>query len=137
MTIDNFEKHINPTILKRGRSYFDDGLVGELEEGDNCWTAEVYGSEDYLVDITLDDRGEIRDYSCDCPYDGALCKHVAAMCYAIREEKAQILKETSTNSSAKSKKNMFENLLDKINLNEYKDFIRHQSKQDKNFKLQF
>ena len=137
MTIGNFEKYINSTILKRGCNYFNDGHVGELDEDDNFWTAEVYGSEDYLVEITLNEQGEISDYSCDCPYDGALCKHVAAVCYAIREEKAKRMKTSSAKESAKSKKNAFEILLDKISLDEYKNFIRSHVKQDKNFKTQF
>ena len=85
MTINDFEKHIAPAILKRGRDYFNNGHVGELDENDNFWTAEVYGSDDYLVEIRLNEQGEIYKYTCDCPYDGIVCKHVAAVCFAIRE----------------------------------------------------
>jgi hypothetical protein len=134
MTIDNFEQRINPVILKRGRDYFNGGLVGELEEEHNLWTADVYGSENYLVEITLNNEGEICNYTCDCPYDGDVCKHVAAVCYAIREEKA---KQKPTEKSAKPKKNTFESLLEKISLDEYKNFIRSQIKLDKNFKIRF
>ena len=137
MTIENFEKHINSTILKRGYDYYNNGLVDELDEDDHFWTAEVYGSEDYSVEITLDDKGEISDYICDCPYDGDLCKHVVAVCYAIREEKAKRMKTKPLEKPAKSKKNTFEALLDKISLDEYKNFIRSHVKQDKDFKTQF
>ena len=137
MTIDDFEQHINPTILKRGLDYFKDGLVGELEGDSGFWAAEVYGSEDYSVEIRLNERGEIFDYSCDCPYDGDLCKHVAAVCYAIREKKEKQRKTKSAESSAKPKKDAFERLLDTISLEEYKNFIRSHIKQDKNFKTQF
>ena len=133
MTIDNFEKHINPTILKRGRDYFSDGLVAELDEDKNQWTAEVYGSEDYFVEIALDEQGGICGHSCDCPYDDDLCKHVVAVCYAIREKR----KTKPAESNAKPKKNTFENLLDKISLDEYRNFIRTHAKQDKNFRTQF
>jgi hypothetical protein len=137
MTIDNFEKHINPAILERGRNYFNDGLVGDLEEDDHTWTAEVYGSEDYQVAITLNEQGEICEHSCDCPYDGTLCKHVAAVCYAVREETAKHLTISSEEISVKAKKGTFENLLNRINMNEYKDFIRRHAAQDKNFKTRF
>ena len=137
MTIDNFEKLINPTILKRGRDYYKDGLVGELNGDDHFWTAEVYGSEDYLVEITLDEKGEITKYFCDCPYDGDTCKHVAAVCYAIREETEKRLKTKPAKSNAPTKKNAFENLLEQISLDEYKEFIRSHVKTDKKFKTQF
>ena len=32
MQLDNFETEINPTIMKRGRNYFHDGLIENLEE---------------------------------------------------------------------------------------------------------
>ena len=137
MTIDNFENQVNPTILKRGRDYFKNGLVGELDQDDNNWTAEVYGSEDYLVEITLDAKGEISEYFCDCPFDGDLCKHVVATCYAIREEMAKRPKTKSAKATDKPKKTTFEDLLEKISLDEYKNFIRNHARQDKNFRTQF
>ncbi len=138
MTLDNFEKQTASAIVQRGRSYYNDGLVADLEEtADNVWSAQVYGSDDYSVEVSLNDENEIRGFSCDCPYDGPVCKHVVAVCYAIREEKAKASKMKIVKPGEKQKKNAFENLLDAVGLNEYKDFIRKQASRDKDFKTNF
>ena len=138
MTLDNFEKQNDSVIVQRGRSYYNDGLVVDLEETtDNVWLAEVFGSDDYSVEVSLNDRNEICGYSCYCPYDGPVCKHVIAVCYAIREEKAKAPKLKIAEPAGKQKKNAFEVLLDAVSLQEYKDFIRNQTLHDKDFKTNF
>ncbi|MDR1882213.1 MAG: SWIM zinc finger family protein [Prevotella sp.] len=138
LSLNNFEANINSAVLQRGRDYFNDGLVVELEEqGDNSWSTEVCGSDDYVVKITLDQQDGICDFSCDCLYDGPLCKHVVAVLYAIREKKATTGKTSKIKPSAQKKKNAFETLLDKVNLEEYRDFIRKSAAEDKNFKTKF
>ncbi len=135
LNLENFEEQISPLILQRGRDYYNDGLVTDLEEiSDNVWSAEVSGSEDYLVEVSLSGKNEINDFSCGCPYDGPVCKHVAAVCFAIREKKANVSK---TKSPAKQKKNAFEDLLNAVTLEEYRDFIRKAASGDKDFKTKF
>ena len=70
-------------ILARGRNYWKDGAVHDLEADDERITALVDGTEEYEVEIELDDDS-IRDLSCTCPYaeDGTPCKHMAAVLYA-------------------------------------------------------
>jgi hypothetical protein len=84
LTFENFKKTIDSTILQRGRQYFRDGQVIDLEEaGDAAWEARVQGSEVYEIQIEQDESGTL-DCSCDCPYDfGPTCKHIAATLYAI------------------------------------------------------
>lgn len=49
--------------------------------------ADVIGSEEYEVEISLDDDGEIEEMYCSCPYadGGRNCKHMAAVLYEWEE----------------------------------------------------
>ncbi len=73
-------------ILARGRDYWKDGAVHDLETDGERITALVDGTEEYEVEIELDDDS-IRDLSCTCPYaeDGTPCKHMAAVLFAWEE----------------------------------------------------
>lgn len=47
-TSANFKELIDPTILQRGRGYYDGGHVVDLEEiQDGYWQALVEGTETY------------------------------------------------------------------------------------------
>ena len=129
MKIIDFEKTIDPTILKRGSDYFSNGYVAELEENGGLWVAEVNGSENYNVEITINKIREIVKYSCDCPYDGMICKHTVAVLYAIQKE--------LLNSLNVKKSNVFENILNKVTATEYQKFIRSYSLKNKKFKTEF
>ena len=85
MNLQNFEGFFDEEILKRGFEYYKSNKVNALERDENTWTAEVCGSEDYEVTITLDKDREIIEITCDCPYDwGPYCKHQAATLYALQ-----------------------------------------------------
>src|SRR5947207_9565876 len=119
LTLSNFEKQINDTVLKRGKNYYEQGMVVELEESaDNLWQAEITGSDTYAVEIAIlnNKKKVIDDYSCTCPFEGIICKHVVAVLLAIREE----IKNASPGSAAANKKTVFADLLKKIGLNELK-----------------
>lgn len=70
-------------ILERGYAYYLDGAVQNLQQTATQLTAQVQGSQDYQVTITLQD-GEVQAMTCDCPYaDGQRnCKHMAAVLFA-------------------------------------------------------
>jgi uncharacterized Zn finger protein len=54
-TLSNFEKHIDRTILARGRDYFKSEAVISLDEIDEGhYEAEVQGSETYQVEVETD-----------------------------------------------------------------------------------
>ena len=82
----NWRNLFTSTILKRGQSYFEDGLVENLYDNDGEITAEVWGNEQYDVEILLN-GSEVVDMSCTCPYaeDGTPCKHMAAVLLAWEE----------------------------------------------------
>ncbi|WP_294392623.1 hypothetical protein [uncultured Clostridium sp.] len=85
MNINNFEEHINSTILERGYDYYINNKIVEFTcEDDNTYLLEVDGTEEYQVVIKLDDKGKIIYSECNCPYDyGVVCKHEAAAYYKI------------------------------------------------------
>lgn len=88
MTLDNFEKTFPANRLKNGLSYFKKGHVINLEQNeDGDWSAIVIGSEEYDVEIIMD-RHRINETTCSCPShdEDDLCKHVAAVLYAISHE---------------------------------------------------
>jgi uncharacterized Zn finger protein len=88
MNLTNFENQVSSVIFDRGCDYFENGKVGDLQQlSSGEWVAEVEGNYgDYTVEINVDNQGNIEDYSCNCPFDGPVCKHVVAVLLAIREE---------------------------------------------------
>ena len=69
-------------ILERGYDYYCMDAVENLDVSEDLIRADVSGTEDYEVEISLED-GEITDMYCSCPYaeDGRNCKHMAAVLY--------------------------------------------------------
>ncbi len=86
ISLSNLESVIDHAVVKRGRQYWQRGLVQDLEEiEDGKWTAQVEGTQVYEVRISISDD-TVTDYNCTCPYDlGPVCKHEVAMLYAIQE----------------------------------------------------
>jgi len=52
--IDNLTSWISKTIYDRGKSYFNTGLVRDLEHKGDEWTATVHGSDQYETEANLD-----------------------------------------------------------------------------------
>jgi uncharacterized Zn finger protein len=130
MDLKTFEADIDPTILQRGKYYFTEGAVQNLEEFKKGeWFAEVVGTELYEVEIHLS-QNRINYYECSCPYDhGPVCKHVAAVLYALQENKASSKKESNTakkpgrTAKEPSKKNMIQEILNKVSHQDLKKFL--------------
>lgn len=79
----NWKNLFDSKILERGHSYFKNNAVEELEVYDGSITATVIGSEDYDVELAIE-NGDITEMECSCPYsaEGYACKHMAAALYA-------------------------------------------------------
>lgn len=84
LQLSDFEEHIDPVILDRGRDYWKQEAVDRIyKSSDGTVKAVVYGSEIYHVRLKLLDS-TVDSYSCDCPYDyGPVCKHIAAVLYEL------------------------------------------------------
>ncbi len=84
MQMGSWKNWFQPHILERGRTYFEEGRVSDLERTEDGYIATVEGTEEYEVEILLE-GDTIEDMLCDCPYaeDGNACKHMAAVLFAI------------------------------------------------------
>ena len=82
--MENWKSLFRPHILQRGLDYYEEGAVVSFDKTESGYRAEVEGTEDYEVEIEIQD-GEITDLYCSCPYadDGNCCKHMAAVLYAV------------------------------------------------------
>ncbi len=132
--LKEFKKLAEPAIWKRGKSYFEDGAVGRLEDdGNGHWEAIVSGNDDYEVSVDIQ-FGHVQKWSCDCPYDGDICKHVVAVALAIQDKKKTI--PVNVEESA-SKPKTFEQLVAAVSNEELRNFVKQYADSDKNFKRAF
>ena len=57
------------TILKRGKTYFEQNRVFSVNQYDNqTYTGIILGNEAYHTKITLDEHYDVMSATCDCPY---------------------------------------------------------------------
>ncbi len=89
MNLHNFDSCLDKKILARGIDYYKNNQVTSIKEtDDNIYEAEVEGNDLYLVEVDLDEQGNIVYTECDCPYVlGEYCKHQAAVFFALRDIK--------------------------------------------------
>jgi uncharacterized Zn finger protein len=82
--------------LQRGRDYYADGRVIDLEEIDTgYWLVTVQGTDTYYAAISGTSDGALF-WTCSCPYDwGPVCKHAVAALYALEATGAAPPPETS------------------------------------------
>ena len=85
LTGDAIKSNSDYVIYRRGREYFDNGLVKNVgfDNSGNTVSAIVLGGEKYSVRI-FSKNGEIKG-SCTCPY-GDVCKHIIAVLILISEK---------------------------------------------------
>lgn len=90
----NWKKLFAIHILERGYDYYLENAVENLDISDDIIRADVIGSEDYEVEISLS-NGEVTDMYCSCPYalDGRNCKHMAAVLYEWSENEVEEKRE--------------------------------------------
>lgn len=94
MASHQWKHRFTKTILNRGRDYYEEGNVYDLDFDDQSLTAVVCGSEDYEVEIHFAGT-EIAAMLCDCPYaaEGNNCKHMAAVLFAWEDDDPTSVKE--------------------------------------------
>lgn len=85
ITLDNFQDFIPSRIYWRGVDYQESGAVTQLQEKSaGTWHATVLGTDNYNVTVRIGQNGALA-WSCDCPYDGSMCKHVVATLLEIND----------------------------------------------------
>lgn len=84
-------------ILERGYDYYLENMVENIDISEDIIRADVIGSEDYEVEISVN-NGEVTGMYCSCPYalDGKNCKHMAAVLYEWSENDIEEDEEIET-----------------------------------------
>jgi len=137
MKLSNFEKHISSTILQRGKEYYDSNAIIDLEEtSPEHWKAEIKGTDIYTVFVKL--QGEnIIQHQCDCPYEyGAVCKHRAAVFYALREQASQPKPKKKANKRMTLAQKV-QHVLERLSEQETKSYLQEKILSDKNHRDNF
>ncbi|MEO6696113.1 MAG: SWIM zinc finger family protein [Ignavibacteria bacterium] len=142
MDLNNFKTEIPSEILERGFDYFSNNKIVAIEEtSDGLWAAEVIGTDTYYVTLEVE-LNVIKNWECDCPFDGDICKHVVAVIYFISDYFDFENDNTDTNDSSKkntskANKKIIEKIFKKISKKEITDFLSGQFKKDKYLKNSF
>ena len=146
----NWKKLFAIHILERGYDYYCDDAVENMEISDDIIRADVIGSEDYEVEISLS-NGEVTDMYCSCPYalDGRNCKHMAAVLYEWSENGAEEKKDEEnaintdlfqpayTVNSHKKKLTAVEGLVSGANEEDVRSFLAAVLAEDEKLLLRF
>jgi hypothetical protein len=132
--LSNFEDYIDEKILKKGIAYALDGKVGQVEElADNKFKVPVYGSEEYTVEMELEDD-IVTSYKCNCPYDaGPVCKHIASVIFSLQDSRLTI-KENEENPDLDEEMDDLEEMLENASKEELVTFIMEVAKEDELFR---
>lgn len=100
----------------------------------------MYGSDTYLVLLTVENNQVIR-YDCDCPYDGGpVCKHIVAALYQLQEIDTlppELAKTSTKKGKSKNKQNDVEIILDQLSLNQLKEYLKNKMDLDDTLKIHF
>lgn len=139
--LNEFEHIIDETILIRGLSYFKEGFVTEFSEITNGeFKAKVSGSEEYTVNLKVE-NDIIIEHNCDCPYDmGPVCKHIVASIFYLKQDELNLNQQHLPLVKKKKNKTVSQQLkevLDKVSHQDLKEFIHEQSKTDRQFRNLF
>jgi len=151
----NWKKLFTTHILERGYDYYCENAVESLDISDDIIRADVIGTEDYEVEISLN-NGEITDMYCSCPYalDGKNCKHMAAVLYEWSEnededenedeneemgavENDDLFKPAYTINDYKKKLDAVEELVSGAEENEVRSFLVSVLAEDEKLLLRF
>lgn len=146
--LNNFEEEIDSVILQRGLSYFKEGRVEIISQSPHEVKSQIEGSEKQYYTTTLSLEGDILKYSnCSCPYNrAAICKHMVAVIYHIKQEKLGIKvkgKKTlqantkTKQSSTEKQSEQLEKLLKNTSKVQLVEFIKNLCKTDKSFRENF
>jgi hypothetical protein len=139
--LNSFEQLIDETILKRGLEYFEQGYVSEFTTiATNEYEAIVEGSEDYTVNLIIENNIVVSHF-CTCPFDfGPVCKHEVAVLFYILQNELN-LSENKPKKKKEQKKPTVEKqiktILHSLDQEALQKFIIEQCKQDKKFRNYF
>ena len=139
--LHEFEQLIDEKILKRGIAYFKGGAITNfIEISIGEYEATVSGTEEYTVQLVVNNN-IVTEHNCDCPYDmGPVCKHVVAMVFHLQNDELQLNRPdflVPKKKKIKSVSHQVKELLKAISHEELIEFVQENSKKDKKFRNYF
>lgn len=131
MDINDFSKSIPSRIYERGEKYYENGYVSNIQNlGDGKWSADVEGNyDDYSVEIEFDNNKIIKSWQCNCPYEGAICKHVVAVLLTIKDEVASV----NITKNGKQKQPEWMDIVNNTSEKELRDFVFEYAQKHRDF----
>ena len=125
-------------ILERGYDYYCDDAVENMEIAADSIRADVIGTEEYEVEITLR-NGEAVDMYCSCPYaeDGNRCKHMAAVLYQWSEEGQEAEESGGAEEDDSPKTISVEELVREADIDVVRSYLVSLLKEDEKLLLRF
>jgi len=139
--LNEFEQHIDETILKRGLAYFKGEAITDFSEtATGEYEAIVSGSEEYTIQLKISNN-IITEHNCNCPYDiGPVCKHIVAVIFHLQQEELKLNEPSISKPRKKRTKSVSQQvkeLLKAISHKELIEFVEENSKKDKKFRNYF
>jgi len=135
-------------ILERGYDYYLENAVENIDISEEIIRADVIGSEDYEVEISVN-NGEVTDMYCSCPYalEGRNCKHMAAVLYewsedageeeSVKEVNTDLFQPAYTINAYKKKVVAVEELVNSATEDEVRSFLVAVLSEDEKLLLRF
>lgn len=114
-------------ILSRGHDYIENVIDLKFKSNDqyNQWQGKVHGNEIYRVVIqTYLTTDVIRFSSCNCPFDGPICKHQVAVLYTIQMTNHEKPKKERASTDKVT------DLLSKLTFEELKGYVKARIEED-------
>jgi uncharacterized Zn finger protein len=129
LTIEKIQSLCTEGSFERGLKYFREGRVEKIAVLGNTIKALVVGTHKYRVTIHSDDDFKAQ---CNCPYDGGgYCKHIVATLIALSKNYGEI------NGKRKKEEDAINIILNSVSLEELKEFLRKEFKEDPKLKTHF
>lgn len=134
----NWKRLFAAQILERGYDYYCDDAVENMEIAADGIRADVIGTQEYEVEITLR-NGEVADMYCSCPYaeDGNHCKHMAAVLYQWSEEVQDAEDSKGAEEDGSSKTISVEKLVQEADIDVVRSYLASLLKEDEKLLLRF
>lgn len=134
----NWKRLFTAQILERGYDYYCDDAVENMEIAADSIRADVIGTEEYEVEITLR-NGEAVDMYCSCPYaeDGNRCKHMAAVLYQWSEEGQEAEESGGAEEDDSPKTTSVEELVREADIDVVRSYLVSLLKEDEKLLLRF
>ncbi|GLR17443.1 SWIM zinc finger family protein [Portibacter lacus] len=134
-SLEHFELHFPPEIIAPGEALYEKKAVLEFEEVEkNLWSYEIKDGISYEIEILIS-PSKVLNYSCDCTYftENGSCKHIIASLYHLRLLKTKNVKQGAKVVRSVPKKLSIPNILNQIDPEDLKNFVRTFAKKNKKF----